>query len=117
MSFSVRSQEVAFGGCDVKDVEVIAPETAIGGALGGDVVSLQHLTQGGEDVNRWARPAEFPAGGGDEVALGVQSHAINATMFSKIVVRVNLILKHPVLPVLVVTLNEKKTLCSPSDIM
>ena len=48
-------------------------------------MGLQHPTIGRKDIDHAARSTDFPAGGGDDVALRVETHAVDATMGIEIV--------------------------------
>ena len=80
-----RSKKMAFGGGHVESRQVRAGEGAIRGALRREGMPLNDLAAGREDVHGGTRSAELPSSGGDDVALDVKHHAVDATVLSEVV--------------------------------
>src|SRR5262249_21646697 len=55
-------------------------ETDVRGTVGRDGMRFQDAARGREDVEHRARPGDIVAGGRDDVAFGVEAHAVDAAM-------------------------------------
>ena len=56
------------------------PKQQLVGRFAGTGMSFQHAARGREHVIIGPGPAHFPAVGGDDVAIGVEAHAVDAAM-------------------------------------
>src|SRR5688572_5717021 len=72
-------------GCYIKRAEVSLAKSAVGRAVTWHGMGLQDASCGGEDVDHAAGAADFPARRGDDIAIDVEAHAINAAMGIEVV--------------------------------
>ena len=84
MAVGAGPVEGAAGG-DVERAEVTVAERAVGGAIFRDGVRFDHAAGGGKDVDQRAGAALLEAGSGDDVAGGVEAHAVNAAVRAEVV--------------------------------
>src|SRR5262249_7308436 len=84
-SFGPYPIQRSAGACRIEGAHVRIAEGAVGGAVGGEGVGLQDTAVGGEDVDHGAGSALLPAGGGDDVSLRVQAHAVDPSVRIEVV--------------------------------
>src|SRR5437867_3345581 len=81
----LRPKQHAVDGGDVEGSEVVTAERAVRGAGAGDRVSLQDFAGGRKDIHQGAGSADLPPATGDDVAFGIEAHAVDAAVFAEIV--------------------------------
>lgn len=82
---SVRTIEPASAEGDVEIRQIRAAERAVCGVVFGARMTLDHGTIRSEDCNAGAGSTLLPAGSGEDVAAGVHAHAIDTTVWTKVV--------------------------------
>src|SRR5262249_50695894 len=76
----VRTIELASGRRDIERIEIGAAETAFVRQISRERMALEHSTAWREDVRQRARSAALPAADRDDVAVGIEAHALDAAV-------------------------------------
>src|SRR6266545_6830192 len=80
-----RPIEVSATGGDVERIEVPAAEAAFVRKIGRDRVGFEHCARGREHVDQRAWAAALPSADGDDVAVGIETHALDAAVVAAMI--------------------------------
>lgn len=72
-------------GSDVERLQIRIAKGAVGRPVNWNRMRFQDPAVGRKNVNHRPRPALLPAGCGDDIALDIQAHAVNAAMGIEVV--------------------------------
>src|SRR5579883_1064176 len=70
---------------DVEIRQIAAAEGAVRGTAAWDGMHFFHFAGWRKDIDHGPGSTEFPAGGGDDVSFGIETHSVDTAMFAEIV--------------------------------
>src|SRR5262245_66108185 len=84
-SSGLGAVEVPAAGGHIERSKIAAAETAAIGAIGGEGMALDHRAVWREHVDQRPRSATGPPAAGDDMAVGVEAHALDPALRSAVV--------------------------------